>query len=683
MILKNNIKKNLILAFIFLFCVIFAISRTNFELNTQNQRVIEYPIVKPSGYWNLTGSPIFIDDADPNYNWSKTAKDNDWCSGSGTWNDPYIIENVTIDGQLVGSCITIQNSSAFFIIRNCTLTYSGGNFLDAGLYLNNVSNSIISNNTFSWNYYAGICLYMNCINNTIQGNKCYAVEYTCIFFYQNCSKNSILNNKMRNSGGYGIRFGENIDDSIIQNNFFEWIGDTQGAGYSIYLENNCDDNIISNNDVLNGITNAIDLRQDCDKNLILNNFISNHDAIGILLYRYCDNNTIFNNTVSENGNGIFPWERQGIILYDDCDENNVSQNVVNDNDDYGIYLREGSGNNTISENTFGNAITSDQMFGIYSVNSDDNIIKENIFLNNTQRGADIDANSDDNLFYLNFFLSSGIEHARDLGSNNNWNSSTIGNFWDTYVGVDDNQDGIGDLPYNFGTGIDYLPIYDDDAPNITIFEPNMNQVYGINAPNFAVEIRDLYLGEMWYSVDYGKNITFYDNGTIDQIEWNNLVDGMYDITFYANDIFQNEASKSVTVVKDIVNPTIYIIAPMTGTIINTTTLNFIVEIYDDHLDTMWYTINSGATKYFFTNNGTIQGWLNYPNGPITIRFYANDTAGNVESEHTTVIKDLPPTDGDGGRRIPGYDTSLVYATFLALLCIILVLNRKNRKLKAN
>ena len=33
-----------------------------------------------SGSWILTNS-ILIDDSDPSKNWSKTANDNDWCSG--------------------------------------------------------------------------------------------------------------------------------------------------------------------------------------------------------------------------------------------------------------------------------------------------------------------------------------------------------------------------------------------------------------------------------------------------------------------------------------------------------------------------------------------------------------------------------------------------------------------------
>ncbi|MFX0059664.1 MAG: hypothetical protein ACFE8J_15305, partial [Candidatus Heimdallarchaeota archaeon] len=51
--------------------------------------------VKNANFWEIT-APILIDDANPVKNWSKTAADNDWCSGSGIYGDPYLIENVTI-----------------------------------------------------------------------------------------------------------------------------------------------------------------------------------------------------------------------------------------------------------------------------------------------------------------------------------------------------------------------------------------------------------------------------------------------------------------------------------------------------------------------------------------------------------------------------------------------------------
>ena len=83
--------------------------------------------LQSSYYWDLTGFPIFIDDDDPSYNWAITAATKDWCSGSGTWIDPYLIENVTINGQNSGSCIFIRGSSVFFVIKNCSLSNSGNN----------------------------------------------------------------------------------------------------------------------------------------------------------------------------------------------------------------------------------------------------------------------------------------------------------------------------------------------------------------------------------------------------------------------------------------------------------------------------------------------------------------------------------------------------------------------------
>ena len=60
--------------------------------------------------------PIHIDDNEPTKNWSITAATYDWCTGSGTWNHPYIIENITIDGQNVYNCIRIDNSDLYFTI---------------------------------------------------------------------------------------------------------------------------------------------------------------------------------------------------------------------------------------------------------------------------------------------------------------------------------------------------------------------------------------------------------------------------------------------------------------------------------------------------------------------------------------------------------------------------------------
>ena len=121
-----------------------------------------------AGFWNLTGSPISIDDNDPSKNWSYTASHYDWCSGSGNWTAPYIIENVTISGQDSGNCIEIKNSDTYFIIRNCSL-YNSGSSSYAGIKLDNVDNGKIINNNCSNNIYYGI-FFDECNNNTLSGN---------------------------------------------------------------------------------------------------------------------------------------------------------------------------------------------------------------------------------------------------------------------------------------------------------------------------------------------------------------------------------------------------------------------------------------------------------------------------------------------------------------------------------
>lgn len=121
--------------------------------------------LKTAGYWVI--SPIIIDG---NSSWETANSTYDWITGSGTWIDPYVIENVTIDGGYSDSCILIRNSNVYFIIRNCTVYHSGGNSGDAGIVLDNVNKGILYNNTCSDNY-NGIYFSNNCDNNTILGNK--------------------------------------------------------------------------------------------------------------------------------------------------------------------------------------------------------------------------------------------------------------------------------------------------------------------------------------------------------------------------------------------------------------------------------------------------------------------------------------------------------------------------------
>ena len=71
------------------------------------------------------------------------------CTGQGTYSDPYIIEDLEIDGGDLGSCILIEDSNVFFRIENCTVYNSGwidgpGEY-SGGIKLSDVMNAQIIN----------------------------------------------------------------------------------------------------------------------------------------------------------------------------------------------------------------------------------------------------------------------------------------------------------------------------------------------------------------------------------------------------------------------------------------------------------------------------------------------------------------------------------------------------------
>jgi hypothetical protein len=91
---------------------------------------------------------------------------------------------------------------------------------------------------------------------------------------------------------------------------------------------------------------------------------------------------------------------------------------------------------------------------------------------------------------------------------------------------------------------------DTITPNITIQSPIENETFNSNAPSFTVVITDLHLDTMWYSIDGGIiNITFNSNNTIDQNEWDKLLNGIYTITFFANDSVGNIVSAAIVIKK--------------------------------------------------------------------------------------------------------------------------------------
>jgi len=90
-------------------------------------------------------------------------------SGFGNTTHPYILKDLEINGEGIGSCIIVEESSVYFKIENCIAVHSGNEKYDAGIKLVNVTNGEIVNNNCSNNKRNGIIL-IESNNNHISEN---------------------------------------------------------------------------------------------------------------------------------------------------------------------------------------------------------------------------------------------------------------------------------------------------------------------------------------------------------------------------------------------------------------------------------------------------------------------------------------------------------------------------------
>jgi parallel beta-helix repeat protein len=468
-----------------------------------------------------------------------------WCSGSGTWNDPFIIEGITINGQNSGSCLVIGNSSVYFIIRYCTLYNTGIIGFDSGIYLENTNNSFIIENTCSSNGRNGITLYLNSCNNTIEGNTVNNNNNEGITLDDGCNNNTITKNTAGNLGStsqsIGISLENNCNENDITHNnvssnfnkgiwlltsssnfiFNNTVNNNQNEGIhlatssnnntlkdntcnndtyglsqetGIKLQNNCNNNTVENNIVDGNDERGIHLWSNCNENDVINNNVTNNNWYGINL-EGSSNNAIINNEVYDKG---VTNQLVGIFLISNSDDNLVENNTIYDNNNYGIQLDSSSGNNRIKNNTVVNKITSYQEYGIY-LRSDNNTISENTANNNTLYGIYL-LDSHNNTIKNNTAKLNG-EHGIYLeGSNNNTISNNSESFnFNTNCGIYlNNSHGnqiLGNNASNNAYGI-YL--------NHSNYNAILNNIFQGNTLNNTYETPDC-VGNYFQVGDGGEN----------------------------------------------------------------------------------------------------------------------------------------------------------------------------------
>ncbi|MFX0074521.1 MAG: NosD domain-containing protein [Candidatus Hermodarchaeota archaeon] len=391
--------------------VLVSISIPFYSLKYLNLRNVER--IEKSYYYDLRSSqwvlpsPIVINETDPAQNWASTAASEPWCSGSGIWSDPYIIQDVTIDLQGVGgigSCISIYDSNVYFQIKDCTLIKSGwGSYGTAGIYMSNTNNGQLLGNNCSNHNYNGIYLY-ECDNNTISGNILKDNQNGIELDHSHY--NTISGNAPNSNSVNGIDVGRSNNNTIISNvlsfnrfginlatseNSSVTANTMSSCGIIVYFDDTFLDEFMSNKiDISNTVngkpvyytTNTNNLGNSNFPNpgqIILINcsdsIFSNFDIIytsyGIQLL-FCKNITLFNNDFNNNILGIAVRYSSYVNITDNLASNNeagisvsssknctISENEVNNNADienmwgYGIYVASCE-NCTISDNTANN-----------------------------------------------------------------------------------------------------------------------------------------------------------------------------------------------------------------------------------------------------------------------------------------------------------------------------------------
>ena len=231
-------------------------------------------------------------------------------AGNGTAATPYILEGY------VNESISISNTDAYFILRNCTISHQSPASIK--IYLNNVTNGIITNNTyshcFSGSGHIGIHL-VDSDNNTIANST---------IVYNSGNADNFRGIYLSNSDG------NEILDNYICHNWQESGGDCAG----IQLRGNSRFNRIS-------------------KNVICNNTAFSAGSDGIIVLD-SHNNEITQNWIRDNWNNYSPNNSTGVNIGDwgqPAHNNSVSWNILH-NDTIPVQIWAGSTGNIVEDNDY-------------------------------------------------------------------------------------------------------------------------------------------------------------------------------------------------------------------------------------------------------------------------------------------------------------------------------------------
>ncbi len=556
--------------------------------------------------------------------------------------DSTIAGNVC-DGNTYGILLSSDSDDNTLILNSCnnnamhgiTVGYSERNLLSYNTCNQNIGHGIVigtsASNTLFNNYCQdnGNCgiLLENAQYNILDKNTCIAdnpangPSSTVGIKLYGSDHNEVFRNICEHNGVGLIMDGSNFNsisfNELNYNNYF------MGLRRSINVVSSSNNNITNNSCM--GSDYGISISGGDDIRMEGNDFSNNADKgieINNIWYdkaRY----VIANNTCIGNVYGI--WV-QG-PLYD----SRVINNTCEDNSMAGMYFEYRSYNNVIADNTLVNNHNGMILTGVGDDDCYGNTIANNTIESSMAYGISITSSTRNHIFGNVLIGNNGATseydpaHVQAYDSGENfWNDTEYGNLWADWTSPDSNGDGIVDEAYliDGGASKDLLPL----AVSVAITSP---------ADGFAT-------GET--SVDISGTALSYFG--VDHLTWHNaandasgdcygtdawtaavpLADGDNVITVTMVDLHGSEANASITVVLDVVPPTLEITYPAEGAYLGSSvTVTWNGSDAESGID--YYAVS--IEGMFFVNvTGSSYTINDLADGTYTVLVSAYDAVGN-------------------------------------------------------
>jgi parallel beta-helix repeat protein len=358
---------------------------------------------------------------------------------------PYtVVDNVTVDSGVkltIDAGVEVKFDGPFSLLVNGTLHAVGNatsriNFTSnnpapspndwSGIEINPGGNASVA---FSDIFYAREALFLNqSSGNNVSDNRIMHSFGKAIVVIDSSNNSFNNNNISHNSEGIDL---ESSHGNSISNNAF-----AENSVYGIFMFA-CSNNMLANNSIVNNF-NGVGIWSSSFNNTLINNTVSSNSMSGINV-ESSQNNTISGNLVVQNENGIYLWTGSRY--------NQISNNTILSNSNTGINVWFNSNYNTMTYN-----LLSNNGNGTYFSSVHWNTLYRNIIEDSYVYGARLVQSSNNSIYHNNFV--DNFQQAFD-NSDNFWNVSYYwdaprpsgGNYWkdyDTFFEgcIDDNDSAI-------------------------------------------------------------------------------------------------------------------------------------------------------------------------------------------------------------------------------------------------